>query len=272
MQNKKKTLKVLFIADIVGEGGLNILSNIIEELIKKYSIDLCIANGENASLGKGLTPKILDKLFRIGIHVVTSGNHIWDKNKIIPALENNLYLLRPINYPPGNPGKGSVIFSKNRETKVGIINAQGRTFMYPIDCPFRTVLEEVKRIRKETNLIIVDFHAEATSEKLAFAYYLDGKVSAIIGTHTHIQTADERILPQGSAYITDVGMTGSHDSVIGIDKAIAIRRFLYQIPVRYETANHDLKFNGALITIDKETGKAVNIKRISLSKGGLLGK
>ena len=265
MQNKKKLLKVLFIADIVGRSGLNILSKQIKELFEKYNVELCIANGENACFGKGLSPSIINELFSLGIHVITSGNHIWDKNKVFPILEKNIYVLRPINYTAGNNVRGSVVYLVNKETKVGIINAQGRTFMYSIDCPFRIVYDEVERIRKETNLIIIDFHAEATSEKLALAYYLDGKVSAVIGTHTHVQTADERILPKGSAYITDVGMTGSHDSVLGVEKEIAIKRFLYQIPIKFEVSNSELKINGILLTLDRETGKAVGIKRLSLS-------
>ncbi|RKY85661.1 TIGR00282 family metallophosphoesterase [candidate division KSB1 bacterium] len=264
MPNKKNILRVLFIADIVGKGGIDITSKFIVELFKKYDIELCIANAENAYLGKGITSSILNRIFRMGINVVTSGNHIWDKPGISSILEKNIYLLRPINYPKGNPGRGSIVYRVDNRTRVGIINAQGRTFMYPIDCPFRTVMDEVVKIRKETNLIIIDFHAEATSEKLALAYYLDGKVSAVIGTHTHIQTADERILPDGTAYITDVGMTGSYDSILGIKKEIAINRFLYQIPIRYEISNDNLKFNGILLGIDKNTGKAIEIKRLKL--------
>jgi len=265
MQSNSKPVKVLFIGDIVGKSGLKILSRLLKELLDTYDVDLCIANGENAHLGKGLNSAIINELFGMGIHVITSGNHIWDKNKVFPVLETNLYVLRPINYPEGNPGHGSVIYTIDKQTRVGVVNAQGRTFMYSINCPFKTVLEEIKRIRKETKIIIVDFHAEATSEKLAFAYYLEGKVSAIIGTHTHVQTADERIMQKGTAYITDVGMTGPYDSVIGINKKVAIRRFIYQIPVKYEVSESDnLSFNGVLVTINRETGKALDIKRLSL--------
>lgn len=259
------SIKILFIADIIGKPGLKVIKNSLLTLKKIYSIDLCIANGENGAAGKGLTSEIANEYFRHGIDVITSGNHIFENYKIHRQLEINNKILRPSNYPKGVIGKGSLVYSLSGEIKIGIINIQGRTFMFNIDCPFRTVSEEISKIKEITPLIIIDFHAEATAEKMAMGWYLDGRVSAVIGTHTHVQTADEQILPKGTAYITDAGMTGPFDSVIGMKKQIAIKRFLYQTPMRYQPADSDLKFSGVIIAVNKDSGKAVNIKRLSLS-------
>ncbi|MFQ6113265.1 MAG: TIGR00282 family metallophosphoesterase [bacterium] len=260
----KKVIKVLFIADIVGQPGLEIATKLTPGLKEKYNIDFCIANGENGCNGKGLTQKIARHYFNLGIDVITSGNHIWANRDIYDLLENSGRILRPLNYPDGNCGSGSTVIETDAGVRIGVVNLQGRTFMYSIDCPFKRGLAEVRRIHKETKIIIVDFHAEATAEKMAMGWYLDGKVSAVIGTHTHVQTADERILPEGTAYITDVGMTGPFDSVLGLKKEIAISRFLHQTPVRYKPAEDDLKFCGAVIAIEFETGKATHIERVNL--------
>lgn len=262
---KKKTINILFVADIIGKPGLKIIKKNIPVLRKEYSIDLCIANGENGAAGKGLTGEIAASYFESGIDIITSGNHIFENYKIHKHLDQNHRILRPINYPKGVIGKGSLIFTIAGDIKISVINAQGRTFMFPIDCPFKTLSHEINKIKNITPIIIVDFHAEATAEKVAMGWYLDGKVSAVIGTHTHVQTADERILPKGTAYITDVGMTGPFNSVIGMKKDIAIKRFLYQIPNRYQPADSDLRFCGAVIQIDTETGKSMKIKRLFFS-------
>ena len=262
--NHKNYINILFIADIIGKPGLKIIKNSLQLLKNKYLIDLCIANGENGAAGKGLTAEISNEYFRYGIDVITSGNHIFENYKIHRQLEINTKILRPLNYPKGVIGKGSLIYSLSDEIKIGIINIQGRTFMFNIDCPFRTVSEEIDKIRKITPLILIDFHAEATAEKIAMGWYLDGRVSAVVGTHTHVQTSDERILPNGTAYLTDVGMTGPFNSAIGMKKEIAIKRFLYQTPMRYQPADSDLKFSGVIIAINTQSGKAEKIERLFL--------
>lgn len=267
----QQKINVLFIADIIGKPGLTIVKNVVRQLRVQHEIDFCIANGENGSAGKGLTENIAQQYFNYGIDVITSGNHIFEKFGVHKLLNTNQKIIRPLNYPFGVSGKGSFIATLSNNIKIGVINIQGRTFMFPIDCPFRTVKEEVNRIREVTPLIIVDFHAEATAEKMAMGWYLNGRVSAIIGTHTHVQTADETILDKGTAYITDVGMTGPYNSVIGMKKEVAIKRFIQQLPERYQPADSDLKFAGVIISIDTETGKAESIKRLlfSLEKEGL---
>jgi len=212
-----------------------------------------------------MTTRIAQSFFDIGIDVITSGNHIWDKQKFIPSLEKDPRILRPLNYPPGTPGRGSYIAQTIDNDSIGVINLQGRSFMYSIDCPFRTVDREVQRLHNENvRFIIIDLHAEATAEKIAMAWYLDGRVSGIIGSHTHVQTADEKILPRGTAYITDAGMTGPFNSVIGMDKEVAIRRFISQMPVHYKMAEGDPKFCGVIISIDRESGRAKSISRFQL--------
>lgn len=257
-------MRVLFIGDIVGKTGRMAIKSLLPLILNKYKVDLVLANGENAAGGFGITEKVATELFGFGIQVITSGNHIWDKKESIPYIGREDRIVRPANYPPGVPGIGSTII-KIREKKIGIINLSGRVFMSNIDCPFRVGIVEIERIRKETNIILIDFHAEATSEKIAFAYYVDGKVSAVIGTHTHVQTADEKILPGGTAYITDVGMTGPSDSVIGIDKEQIIERFLLQMPKKFETAKGNGIFSAVVIEIAEDSGKATAIQRLMIN-------
>ncbi|MEE4312487.1 MAG: TIGR00282 family metallophosphoesterase, partial [candidate division KSB1 bacterium] len=259
---KEQQINVLFIADIVGKPGMEALKAHIANVKEKYRIDFCIANGENGAGGKGLTEEIAHEYYTVGIDVITGGNHIFDKHKIFKFLDQNPRVLRPLNYPPSNHGKGSLVATLHSGTKIGVINAQGRTFMYPIDCPFRTVAEEVQRIKLVTPVIVLDFHAEATAEKIAIGHYLNGRVSAVIGTHTHVQTADEKILDGGTAYITDVGMTGAIDSVIGLDRDVAIKRFIKQTPMRYQTGGSDTRFSAVVVSIDTVSGKANRIERI----------
>jgi 2',3'-cyclic-nucleotide 2'-phosphodiesterase len=255
-------MRILFVADIFASAGKRVLSAVLPALKKERAIDLCVANGENIAGGRGITKNLIGKLRRFGVDVVTSGNHIWDNRDGQECLESEPYLLRPLNYPQGNPGKGSVIFHLQDGRTAGVINLQGRTFMYAIDCPFRTGLVEINKLKTQTDILLVDFHAEATSEKMALAHYFDGKVSAVIGTHTHVQTADERLLPGGTAFISDVGMTGPHGSVIGMKKEAVIRKFLYEVPARFEPSEEDLWFNGVVIEVDDATGKAIAIERI----------
>ncbi|MDX1763336.1 MAG: TIGR00282 family metallophosphoesterase [bacterium] len=257
-------MKILFIGDIVGKAGRLAAARLLPRLISRFGIDLCVANGENAAAGFGLTPKIFDELRSLEIGVVTSGNHIWKKKEIYPVLDEDETLLRPMNYPPGVPGHGSCTVSTPGGDSVGVLNLMGRVFMYHIDCPFRAAEAEVARLREHTNTIIVDFHAEATSEKIAMGWFLDGKVSAVLGTHTHVQTADETVLPQGTAYITDVGMTGPMNSVIGVKTDIIIDKYLYQIPKRFDTAKGPAQVCGVVVDIDSVTGKAKRILRIRM--------
>ena len=252
-------VKILFIGDVIGKPGRNLVKGYLSENRKK--VDLCILNGENASGGVGLSVKVADELFEAGVDVITSGNHIWDKKEIIPHLDNYPAILRPANYPPGSPGHGTCIVKTDKGVSVGVMNLAGRVFMPVIDCPFRKALEEIEIIKKTTPIIIVDLHAEATSEKIAMAKFLDGKVSALLGTHTHVQTADECILPNKTAYITDVGMSGACDSVIGVEADIVLKRFLTSIPYRMKPAEGKCSLNAVIVDIDKE-GKAKKIQRI----------
>lgn len=258
-------IHVLFIADIVGKPGMEAVTHHLPELKEKYNIHLTIANGENCASGKGLTLNIAESLFSLGVDVITSGNHIWNRESIIPHLDQNPSILRPLNYPKESPGKGSFIIQIKNKQSIGVINLQGRSFMYSIDCPFKTITSEIERLKKKgVRSIIVDFHAEATAEKIALGWYLDGQVSAVIGTHTHVQTADERILPGGTAYITDAGMTGPYHSVIGMDKDASIRRFITQLPVHYKMAHDDIRIAGVIIDLDIQSGRALSISRYQL--------
>jgi len=256
------SVNILFIGDIIGKPGRRIVKELLPGLVDRFQIDLVVANGENASGGIGISIKGADELLSTGIHVLTSGNHIWKKKEILTYIQQNPDLIRPANFPVDTPGNGSVIRETRSGYRVGILNLLGRTFMEAVDCPFRRGLEEREQLIKETSIILVDFHAEATSEKSALGWFLDGKVSAVLGTHTHIQTSDERVLPQGTAYITDVGMTGPADSVIGVKKELAIDRFLTQMPHKFEVAKKDLVLEGVVISIDPETGRATGITRI----------
>lgn len=255
-------LRILMIGDIVGRPGRKAVKEAIRNYQKKYQLDFVIANGENAAGGVGLTREIADELFANGVDFITMGNHTWDKKDIIQFIDHEPRLIRPANYPPGTPGKGHAVIRLNKGLRIGIINISGRVFLPPLDCPFRTADELVKEISRETPVIIVDFHAEATSEKVAFGWYLDGRVTAVIGTHTHIQTSDERILPGGTAYITDVGMTGPRDSVLGVDKDLVLQKFLTQMPVRFEVAEGIAQLNALLLDVDESTGKTIKVQRI----------
>jgi hypothetical protein len=262
--NEPNLITVLFIADIFGRPGLQLTAQLLPGLRERYQPDLIVANGENGVDGKGQNEKVAQQFFDLGIDVVTSGNHIWDNAGVYKVWQRELHVLRPANYPPGNAGRGSIIVETKKGDAVAVINLQGRTYMYPIDCPFRAADEILRHVNRKTHLVILDFHAEATAEKMALAWYLDGRVSAIIGTHTHVPTADERILPGGTAYITDAGMTGPYDSVIGMKKEVAIKRFMRQVPIRFEPAEGDVHLCAVMIKIDKQTGKAQQIERIFL--------
>ncbi|WP_300360696.1 TIGR00282 family metallophosphoesterase [Fusobacterium sp.] len=256
-------MRVLVVGDVVGSPGRKTL----EEYLKRFSsnYDFIVVNGENAAAGFGITAKIADEFLANNIDVITSGNHIWDKKEIYTYLENSERLLRPINYPKGVPGKGYTIVESKKGIKVGVVSVQGRVFMPPIDCPFKTLADVVEEMRKECKIIIVDFHAEATSEKIALAKYMDGKISLLYGTHTHIQTADEKILLEGTGYITDAGMTGSDNGIIGMDNNSIIPKFLNCLPQRFEIAKGMERLNGLDVEIDEETGDCLRIDRINIS-------
>ncbi len=257
-----KTIKILFIGDIFGKSGLTAIANYLPIFFEKYNPDFVIGNAENAANGKGLDEEVVQNLFSNGFDVLTTGNHIWDNWKSRPILAKDHRILRPMNYPSGNPGFGYYVYSlKNTNSSIGIINLQGRTFMNTIDCPFRAAERAINDIKTKTNIIIIDFHAEATAEKISLAHYLDGKVSAIIGTHTHVQTSDDRILPNGTAYITDVGMTGPYNSVVGLKTDIAVKRFLLQTPHKFEQATGDEHISGVYLEINFEDGKCNLIQR-----------
>ncbi len=257
-------MRVLFVGDVFGKPGRRILHEKLHGVIQEYRIDFCVANAENAAGGFGITPQIADELLRLEIDLLTSGNHIWDKRAIIPYLADQPRLLRPYNYPAAAPGRGLFIGDTACGVRLAVINIQGRVFMPSLDCPFVTGTAAVEYARKQTPVIIVDFHAEASSEKQAFAWYMDGRVSAVLGTHTHVQTADERILPRGTAYVTDVGMTGPHDSVIGSVPDLALDRFMRQIPTRLEPASGNNRLCGVIVDIAEATGKASSILRINI--------
>jgi len=259
---KEEIMRILFIGDIVGNPGREIIRALLQGFREKEKIDIVIANGENAAGGSGLTPKITKDLLNSGIDVLTSGDHIWKKKEIYDLLESGDKLIRPANYPDGAPGRGSTVIDIKGVGKVGIMNLIGRVFMEAVDCPFKKARQEAAALRKVTPIIIVDMHAEATSEKVAMGWFLDGKVSAVIGTHTHIQTADEKILPNGTAYLTDCGMTGPYDSVIGREKESILARFLTQLPTRFDLAAGEVEMHGAIIDVEDKTGKALSIKRV----------
>jgi len=259
-------MQILFVGDIVGHEGLNLCTDYVPLLKRDINFDFCIVNGENSDAGKGITKKQAQKLLGSGVDVITGGNHIWQKNSIDVIEDNSLRTLRPANYPFEKPGKGYILHSNESNHKIGVINLQGRSFLPPIDCPFQKSLHIIEEIKKETPIIFVDFHAEASAEKQALGWHLDGKVSALVGTHTHVQTADERILHKGTAYITDVGMTGPFDSVIGMDIDTAIQRFKTQLPKYFKLATRNIRLNGVVISINENTGKANKITRINFSR------
>ena len=259
------TLRILFIGDIVGRPGRELIRKGLGRLIDHVGADLVIANVENAAAGYGVTREIGEALLGYGIDVMTTGNHVWDRREALDYIGTEPRLLRPANYPPGTPGNGSYLARTAEGRPVGVVNVIGRVFMASLDDPFAVVAREVDAFRMRTRVILVDFHAEATSEKLAMGWHLDGKVSALIGTHTHVQTADEQIFPGGTAYLTDAGMTGPHDSVIGMDKMAALEKFRTGLPVRLETASGNPRLNGVVITVDEAAGRAIAIERLNLS-------
>ena len=263
-------MNILFVGDIVGRPGRELVRKGLGALIERHAIDFVIANAENAAAGFGLTREIGDALLDYGVEVMTSGNHIWDKKEAIDYIGTEPRLLRPANYPAGVPGRGSFVAQTGDGRAVGVINVMGRVFMLNIDDPFAVVLREIDAIRHRTRIIIVDFHAEATSEKTAMGWHLDGKVTAVLGTHTHVQTADERILPNGTAYLTDAGMTGPHDSIIGMERDPSLARFLTAMPSRFEPATGNPRLNGAVVEADEKTGRATRITRISCSERDLI--
>lgn len=251
------------IGDIIGRPGRVIVERTVVRLREEYAIDAVIANCENAAGGAGVTPGIADELFRAGVDVLTSGNHVWRKREAFELLRLDPRVIRPANYPDGAPGTGSTVVETLSGEKVGVLNVMGRVFMEALDCPFRTAERELARLKLVTPIIIVDMHAEATSEKVAMGWFLDGKVSCVFGTHTHVPTADERILPQGTAFITDVGMTGPYDSVIGRKVDQILERFLSQLPHRSEVADRNIQLRGLLIEVDPRTGRASSVERIT---------
>jgi len=259
-------MKILFIGDIVGNPGREAIAKLLPKLKQEFNIDLTVANAENAAGGAGLTPSVADELFRYGCDVLTTGDHIWDRKEIKEALDRNPLLIRPANFPQGAPGKGWCIFKSRKGENVAVVNLEGRVFMrYQIDCPFKAAKNILEELKGKTSIILVDMHAEATSEKMALAHFLDGAVTAVVGTHTHIQTADEKILAGGTAYITDLGMTGPYDSVIGQRKEKIIERFITGLPTRFEVASDDVQLCGVVLEIDTNSGKANSIQRIQRS-------
>ena len=256
-------MKVLFIADIVGQPGRRAVKELLPKLRQQHTANLVVANGENAAGGSGITVKTAEEIFSAGVDIITSGDHLWDQKEVMELLAHERRFVRPLNYPPGTPGQGSAIFHSDRLPPVGIINLQGRTFMPPLDNPFHCALAEVERLRQQTTIILVDFHAEATSEKVALARMLDGRVSAVIGTHTHVQTADEQIFPGGTAFLCDAGFTGPHESVIGREIEPIIKRFMTNQPQKFEVAKSNVLLQGAVVEIDAPTGRPLKIVRIS---------
>ncbi len=257
--------RILFIGDIVGRPGREILQRGLSAIVSKHDVHCVIVNVENAAAGFGVTPEIANEILDLGVHVMTGGNHTFDKKEIMPFFSQESRLLRPANLPAGAPGGGRYVARATNGVNVGVINVMGRVFMTPIDDPFRVVLAEIEKVKKDAAIVFVDFHAEATSEKVAMGWHLDGKATVMVGTHTHVQTADDRVLPQGTAYITDVGMTGPHDGVIGVDRHAIITKFLSGLPQRFETARENPRINGVIVEADEKTGKALSIARLSLS-------
>lgn len=257
-------MKILFIGDIFGQPGRRIVKESLPALRDEFAPDLILANGENAAAGFGITPGLVEELLDLGIAVLTSGNHIWDRREIIPYFQEHAdgRLLRPANYPAGAPGHGLYLGKTEAGVEYAIMNLQGRVFMPGIECPFRTADNLIAQIPPSAKIRIVDMHAEATSEKQALGWYLDGRVTAVVGTHTHIPTADEIVLPGGTAYLTDLGMSGPYDSIIGIEKETVIKKFLDQMPARFEVATGDVRLSGVLIEADPTTGRASSIQRI----------
>lgn len=255
-------MRLLMIGDIVGRPGRRAVKQNLPGLVSQFGIDLVIANGENSAGGNGITREVAQELFSLGVDVITMGNHVWNQKEIFNFIDQEERIVRPANYPPGTPGRGAGTFRTRTGLEMGVLNISGRIFMQELDCPFRKADELVGRLRSKVDIVFVDFHAEATSEKMAMGWHLDGRAAAVCGTHTHVQTADERILPGGTAYITDVGMTGPRNSVIGVKKDLVVEKFLTQLPRRFEVADGLYQFNAVLVEIDEFSGRAVNIERI----------
>jgi metallophosphoesterase (TIGR00282 family) len=258
-------VKLLFIADIVGQPGRRAVKDLVPSLRRRHGLNLVVANGENAAGGSGITVNTAEDLFAFGVDIITTGDHLWDQKEVMELLDGERRFLRPLNYPPGTPGQGSVILQRPGIPPVAVLNLQGRTFMPTLENPFHAALAEVERLRHTTEIIFVDFHAEATSEKVAMARMLDGRVSAVVGTHTHVQTADEQIFPGGTAFLCDGGFTGPHESVIGREIEPIVRRFMTNMPQKFEVAKGRVLLQGALIEIDEQTGRAKSIQRVSES-------
>lgn len=259
-------MKILFIGDVVGSPGRDMVKEYLPKLKSKFKPNMTIINGENAASGKGINEKIYKQFLEWGAQAITMGNHTWDKKEIFDFIDSAKYMVRPANFPEGTPGKG-IVFINCNNIEVAVINLQGRTFMPPLDDPFQKVDELIAIAKERTNIIFLDFHAEATSEKQAMAWYVDGRVSAVVGTHTHTQTADERVLPGGTGYISDVGMTGPYDGILGVQKDAVIKRFLTSLPVRFEIdEDGNNQLNAVLVSIDEKTGKSVSVQRIMINR------
>lgn len=259
-------MKLLFIGDVVGRPGREAVKSLLPVLRERHGLDFVIANGENSAGGNGTTPQTARELFAAGVDVITSGDHLWDQKEVMDLLAGEPRFVRPINYPPGTPGQGSGVFAVHTaqaELRIGVVNAQGRTFMPALENPFLVVPPEIERLRQQTKIIFVDFHAEATSEKIALARLLDGQVSAVVGTHTHVQTADEQIFPGGTAYLSDAGFTGPQESVLGREIAPVIKRFVTNMPQRFEVASGRIMLHGAVVEIEEGGGRATSIWRVA---------
>ncbi|AMA73504.1 MULTISPECIES: TIGR00282 family metallophosphoesterase [Aneurinibacillus] len=259
-------MRLLFIGDVVGAPGRKMLQEMLPRLKNKYNPHFTIVNGENAASGRGITPKIANEFYEWGAGVITLGNHSFDNKEVFEFIDDEPRIVRPANYAPGAPGRGVTFLKGAAGGELAVINLQGRTFLPPSDCPFRTAEQIVEQVRKRTPYIFVDFHAEATSEKQAMGWFLNGKVSAVVGTHTHVQTADERILPGGTAYLTDVGMVGPRDSILGMEREAVLKKFLTGLPVRFEVAMVKAQLNGVIIDMEKNTGRAISIQRIMIDE------
>jgi hypothetical protein len=258
-------MRILFVGDIFGKPGREIARRAIPALVERESLDFVIANVENAAAGFGITGDIAETILGYGVDAMTSGNHVWDKKEVLDYIDGQPRLLRPANFRAGTPGRGSYLGRTRTGEPIGVINLMGRIFMQPLEDPFAVVLKEIEALRAKARIVIVDFHAEATSEKVAMGWHLDGRVTAVLGTHTHVQTADERILPKGTAYLTDAGMTGPHDSIIGVTIDAALGRFLTGMPTKFEAANSPGRLNAVIITADQASGRATAIERLNLS-------
>jgi len=258
-------MRILFIGDIFGKPGREIVRRAVPALVERESLDFVIANVENSAAGFGVTGDIADTILGYGVDAMTTGNHVWDKKEVLDYIPRQPKLLRPANFPAGTPGRGSYVGQTRSGEPIGVVNVMGRIFMQPLDDPFAIVLKEIDAMRAKARVIIVDFHAEATSEKVAMGWHLDGRATAVFGTHTHVQTADERILPKGTAYLTDAGMTGPHDSIIGVTTEIALGKFLTGMPARFESSSGPGRLNAVIVTADQASGKATGIQRLNLS-------